>query len=97
MKSHKSCHLSELGEMQNGCTNCEAQKDLSSGAAAPISAIELQYNEHFKWVRICSEIKGQEQYIQLVKRERTEKAASYLLWDLVVLQPCFLYNFSSQG
>lgn len=73
MKCHKSCHPSELGKMQNGYTNCEAQRDLSSGAAVPISAIELQYNEHFKCVRICSEMKGQEQFIQLVKKRKEQK------------------------
>lgn len=57
-----------------GAQLCKAQKDLSSGAAVPISAIELQYNEQFKWVRICSEIKGQEWYIQLVKKRKNRQS-----------------------
>lgn len=53
-----------------GAQLCEAQKDLGSGDAVPISTTELQYNEQFKGVRICSEMKGQEQYIQFVKRRK---------------------------
>lgn len=38
------------------------RKNLASGNGVPTSTVALQCNEQFKGVKICSEIKGQEQY-----------------------------------
>lgn len=59
---------------------CEEQKDLGSGDAFPISAVELQNNKQFKGAGICSEIKGQEQYIQLVKKRTKLLPITCWIW-----------------